>query len=69
MSPRRAVFFDFAGTLFSDRACATCTSRSCVSSATRSACTASDDELRAAYRAGMGGRVPGGGDAAVLPPP
>jgi 2-haloalkanoic acid dehalogenase type II len=50
----KAVFFDFAGTLFSDRALRDVHLRQLRFVAAATGVEATDDELRAAYRQGMG---------------
>jgi 2-haloalkanoic acid dehalogenase type II len=50
----KAVFFDFAGTLFSDRALRDAHLRQLQFVARAAAVEATDEELRAAYRQGMG---------------
>jgi 2-haloalkanoic acid dehalogenase type II len=52
--PIRAVFFDFAGTLFSDRALRDVHLQQLRFVAAEAGVEASDDELRTAYRRGMG---------------
>jgi len=54
MSGRRAAFFDFAGTLFSDRSLREVHLRQLRFVGETIGVTASDDELRANYRHGMG---------------
>ncbi len=54
MSAPRAVFFDFAGTLFSARSLRTVHLDQLRFVGAAVGATASDDELRAAYRQGMG---------------
>ena len=54
MSSPRAVFFDFAGTLFSDRALRDVHLAQLRSVADAIGVTASDADLRAGYREGMG---------------
>ena len=53
MSPPRAVFFDFAGTLFSARSLRDVHLEQLRLVGDAVGVTASDDELRAAYRRGL----------------